>query len=939
MPVHPARRFASFVAGFLLVVSSARAQSTYSSIIGTLADEQGAVLPGVAVTATNEGTGLVRSVVTNERGYYRVSNLPPGTYSVKAEIQGFATQERTGIVLAMGSEIPIDLKMAVAAVKESVTVTAQAPLVETTQKTVETTVSSYEVDTLPLKTRNFTDLALLAPGVGVDTTSANSNTDSISFGGFDERYKSMWLEGIDINDDVTRGGTTQSNASRHNFSQESIQEFQILANQYSAEFGRSGSGVMNILTRSGTNAYRGRTFYFLRDDAFDKKNALASGKIPFRTQQYGGTLGGPIKKDKIHFFATFERQQNDDVVTFAVPAFAIPMMKDPRTEAPRVYHTTNVFDKLTANLSSTNFLSINTLYERFMRTMQNNGGTVGADGGFGETGYSFFLNPTLTSVVGSNTSNQLRFAYSRVIHDRTPSGAVGPRVSVPGFSFGEATNYPQTRNQFNYIVMDTLTHHLNTKSGEHDLKTGFEINKSLGPRTINITFNGSFTFLRALTYDPANPTTWPTVFTISTGVPALMTSDELAEWLHRDLMLYGAFVEDQWRVLPNLTLSAGLRYDLQILGGDLHGTPLPDIPAEQFWQRMVIGDLKGINFQAYPNDKNNWAPRIGLAWSPRGGGRTVVRAGAGIFYDVIWTNDTGNVVQNYPGVFVFKYANDTRVTGIPNSTFPNLPALSTLSAQGSSSVQMPNPGALNPRTDQFSGGFQHQLTSNMAVSVDGIYSVGLHYPRDWNVNAIHADGTYPIEPKGTIMTVSDFGNLIHAKQVQVRLDRRSRDGLSYRAAYTWMNVKTYSASPVDNDNRNADWGPAPNDVRHRFVLSGGYLVPKIDVRVGGILTTSSAPPYNIISGVDTNKDRTTNDRPAGVDYNAGRGDSYVNVDLRASKLIRFGGRQVEVLWEMFNLFNKVNYGGFVGNMVATNFGKPTYALPPFQSQLGIRFDF
>ena len=933
-------RVISFVVVFVAVaVLAAHAQSTYSTIVGTLVDDQGAVLPGVTLTVANEGTGLVRTAVTNERGYYRVANLPPGTYSVKAELQGFAIQARTSIVLAMGSEIPIDLKMAVASLKENVTVTAQAPLIETTQKTVETTVSSHEVDTLPLKTRSFTDLALLAPGVGVDTTSANSNTDSISFGGFDERYKSMWLEGVDINDDVTRGGTTQSNASRHNFSQESIQEFQILANQYSAEFGRSGSGVMNILTRSGTNNYRGRAFYFLRDDAFDKKNALASGKIPFRTQQGGGTLGGPIEKDKIQFFATFERQQNDDVVTFAVPAFAIPMMKDPRTEAPRLYHTTNVFDKITANLSPNNFLAINTLYETFMRTMQNNGGTVAADGGFNETGYSFFMNPTLTSVLGANTSNQFRFAYSRVIHDRTPSGAAGPRVSVPGFSFGEATNYPQTRDQFNYIVMDALTRHMNTKSGEHNLKTGFEVNKSLGPRTINITFNGAFTFLRSVAFDAANPATWPTVFTISTGVPALMTPDGLAEWLHRDVMIYGAFVEDQWRVMPNLTLSAGLRYDLQILGGDLRGTPLPDIPAAEFWRRMVIGDLQGINFQAYPNDKKNWAPRVGLAWSPLGSTKTVVRAGAGIFYDVIWTNDTGNVVQNYPGVFVFKYANDTRLTGIPNSSFPNLPPLSTLSAQGSSSVQMPNPGALNPRTNQFSGGFQHQLATNMALSVDGIYSRGLHYPRDWNVNAILPDGSYPIEPKGTIMTVSDFGNVISAKQLQVRLDQRSARGLTYRAAYTWMNVRIYSTSPVDNYDRNADWGPAPNDVRQRVVLSGGYLVPRLDVRVGSIMTASSAPPYNITSGVDTNKDRVTNDRPAGIGYNAGRGDTYFNLDLRASKLIRFGSRQVEVLWEMFNLFNTVTYGGYVGNMVSTNFGRPTYALPPFQSQIGIRFDF
>ena len=213
------------------------------------------------------------------------------------------------------------------------------------------------MDDLPVKGRQFVDLALLAPGVTVDTASANSATDSISFGGFNEQFKSLWLEGIDINDEVTGGGSGLSNASRHTFSQESVQEFQIVANQYSVEFGRSGSGVINILTKSGSNRLAGRGYYFLRDDAFDKPNAFATGKVPFRQQQFGATLAGPIVRDRVHYFASYERQIYDDVVTVNIPAFVLPIITDPRTEVPRPLRQHNFFGKLTATMSPRHYLS------------------------------------------------------------------------------------------------------------------------------------------------------------------------------------------------------------------------------------------------------------------------------------------------------------------------------------------------------------------------------------------------------------------------------------------------------------------------------------------------------------------------------------------------------------------------------------------------------
>jgi hypothetical protein len=790
------------------------------------------------------------------------------------------------------------------------------------------------VDSLPVKGRQFVDLALLAPGVTVDTASANSATDSISFGGFNEQFKSLWLEGIDINDEVTGGGSGLSNASRHTFSLESVQEFQIVANQYSVEFGRSGSGVINILTKSGTNRVGGRGYYFLRDDAFDKPNAFASGKVPFRQQQFGATIGGPVVQDRVHYFASYERQIYDDVVTVNVPEFVLPVMTDPRTEVPRPLRQHNFFGKLTATLSPRHYLSATGMYGNQDRQAQDLGGNVAGDGGFNEKAHDVYLAGAVTSVFTNNVTNQMRLAYSDAVKDRFPSGEPGPRIIFPSISFGQATNFPQTREQINYIVMNTTNYHVEGGGGTHDFKGGFEINVSRGPRTINTAFNGEFLFTQDRLPVPGVPSSYPARYRTATGTGAL----------DRDVDMYAFFLEDNWRVRPGLTLSAGVRYDRQFLRGDLDGEPVPtDMPAEEFWARFVDGDLSGRNWIAYPNDKNNLGPRIGFAWDPRNDGRTVVRGGYGVFFDQIWTNDTGNVVQNYPNVFTRQLANDARVTGIANTFFPGTPPLTLLSATGSTSVQVPNPGAESPSTQQSSLGFQRQIGAQTSVSADYIHVLGLHFRRAYNANARRADGTFPLLPAGTVITVGDYGNRIKSDQLQLKFERSMANGFSLRTSYTYMKVFQFLETAVDKANLNADWGPAPNDTRHRVVVSSVYRLP-FEIQLGTVLTAMSAPPYNITTGVDSNGDRDINERPIEngtmIPPFSARGDNYFSLDLRTSRSFGLGGnRRLEVLWEMFNLTNHTNYGGYDGNMRSSFFGQPRFALPPFQGQLGIRLDF
>jgi outer membrane receptor protein involved in Fe transport len=920
--------------GVALLPAPAWAQSTNATVDGTIRDDQGGVLPGATVTVVKSDTGLTRSVVTGERGSYRVSELPPGRYTIKVDLPGFASVERQDIVLAPGSNLTLNLDLKVAAVQESVTVTGQSPLIETSQKSLETNISPAEVDDLPVKGRQFVDLALLAPGVTVDTASAGSATDSISFGGFNEQFKSLWLEGIDINDEVTGGGSGLSNASRHTFSQETVQEFQIVANQYSVEFGRSGSGVINILTKSGSNRLSGRGYYFLRDDAFDKPNAFAAGKVPFRQQQFGATVAGPVVRDRVHYFASYERQIYDDVVTVNVPAFVLPIITDPRTEVPRPLRQHNFFSKLTATLATRHYLSATGMYGNQDRKAQDLGGNIAGDGGFDEKAHDVYLAGAITSVFTNNFTNQLRLAYSDAVKDRFPSGEPGPRIIFPSISFGQATNFPQTREQINYIVMNTMNLHREGRGGTHDFKGGFEINVSRGPRTINTAFNGEYLFTADALPVAGVASTFPARYRTATGTGAL----------DRDVDMYAFFFEDNWRIAPGLTLSAGVRYDLQYLRGDLAGEPLPaDVSAEEFWARFAEGDLAGRNWIAYPNDKNNVGPRIGFAWDPGNTGRTVVRGGYGVFFDQIWTNDTGNVVQNYPNVFTQQFANDARVTGIPNTFFPGTPPPSLLSATGSTAVQVPNAAAESPSTQQSSIGIQRQVGSHNSVSADYIHVLGLHFRRAYNANARRPDGTFPLLRSGTVITVGDYGNRIDSDQVQLKFERRMSNNLSLRTAYTYMRVFQFLETAVDKTNRDADWGPAPNDTRHRVVLSSVYRAP-FDIQLGTIITAMSAPPYNITTGVDSNGDRDINERPIEngvmIPPFSARGDRYFTIDLRTSRSFRLPGeRRIEVLWEMFNLTNTKNLGGYDGNMRSTFFGQPRFALPPFQGQLGVRLDF
>jgi hypothetical protein len=947
------RNFRTWLLAVLLagVTSAGWAQTTTGTILGEVTDSTGGQLPGVTVTAVNQANGLTRETVTDETGTYRFAAMPPGVYTLKASLAGFKEAQRADLRLAINSQLVAPFQLEVGGLEETITVTEQAPLVDTTENVVRTLVDTQQIASLPLKSRDFLDLTLLAPGVVADQGSASGGqTDSISFGGMSENYKSIWLEGVDFNDEVTGGGSSLSSATRIALAQEAIQEFQVMANSYTAEFGRSASGAINILTKSGGNAVRGSGFYFRRDDAFDKPNYFAEIVPPFKIEQYGATVGGPIVQNRLFYFGSWEKRANDRSVQVNIPLsirdYVASLGYDTRTDIPVTTSENNVFAKGTYLASRSNTVNVSYMYDHRDLFNQQTGGNSAGDHGYDDQRRAWFVVGNLTSVLRSNLVNELRVSASHQALDRVlPAGSTSkPEIRFPTVQFGRASNVPQGRSQDNYIVTNATSLNFVAK-GSHDLKFGFEANIVPTTSTINQSFNGLFEFLQDRPVVPGDPTSLP--FRFTQGVEL---RGELAA-LTRDVNIYSAFVNNQWRPVSNLTINLGVRYDWQLWRGDLNGQDIPDdVPIEQFWVRQITGDLRGQNFKPVPNDMNNIAPRLGVTWDPWSDGRMVVRAGYGIYYDQINTTTMRGVVAGYPGFITSQIANDSRSGAlIPNDFFPNLPTRSFPESAGTA-FRIASNSAESPYTHQMTIGTTRQLGTDYAVSFDYVYLRGESFPVTRNVNARRADNTFPLIASGTRLLLYADEAPMRIHQAQWRIQKRFANRLGFLLGYTLGSAKTVAnnETPSNHYDLMADWGPTANDVRHRFVSNVIYELPW-GFQAGTIVTANSAPPYNIILGTDANRDGDNFDRPAGVGYNAGRGDRFFQTDIRLSKKVTFGRVTGEVLWEMFNVFNTVNLNNFNGNQSSapgqtaigrpTGFGTARQAFDPFQGQLGFKLLF
>ncbi|MEA2239809.1 MAG: hypothetical protein QOC81_4533 [Thermoanaerobaculia bacterium] len=950
---------------FAVVPFSAFAQSSNGSISGNVADATGAALPGVTVTAVNTGTGISRSSVANSTGHYEIQLLSPGTYSVSGELSGFAPVKYDKIVVNVGTDSTVNFTLK-QGVSESVTVTASAPLVDTTRSEVSSVVNEKAIENLPTNGRNFIDFVLTTPGVVKDVRAGD-----ISFAGQRGTLNSLVIDGAN-NDNTFFGqslGRTGSGRAPYQFSQDAVKEFQVNTNAYSAEYGRAGGAVINVVTKSGTNEFHGTAFDFLRDrryNANDYINTIQTPprvKGPYHFDQYGASLGGPIVSDKHFFFANYDAQRNsiDNPILLGVAASAVPADAASQAGYAKIVALAGTYQK-TQNqdvfllktdheLFSKDHLSLRYNRQKFTGGNFENGNSSNA---LQHTGDSLVQTDTLSfvnsTVLTNSLFNELRGQYAK---DSEPgkanSGLPEAQVnqgSVRVLNIGSNTFSPRETTIKRHQIADTLTDVI----GSHTVKGGFDVNQDKILNYFPGNFFGSYSFSSLANFQNGVAASYLQAFA-GPGTTGPIT--------HPDMTEYAAFVQDQWQFSPTLTFNGGLRYDFQKIAQPSVKNPDAQLLAA------------GIDTSVVPEDHNNISPRVGFAWTPAAADRTVIRGGYGIFYGRTPAIMIGTAHSNN-GINV-------QTLSFTGALIPTYPAIYSAIPTG---VTLPKPTIFafdkdfqNPRVEQGSLGIERGLTNDIAVSVTYQYVKGSDLPRSIDINVSNPTTvTAPIVSAATGASLGTasftrytgrpFTNFARIIQFQssansqyngltLDIQKRFSNNWQMRLAYTYSKVKDdrpdatavvpgtddpkYAQDPL---NLHGDWAPGDNDVPHRIVLSGvwsldGYAQHTEGFAkaifggwsISGIAAWQSGQPYTAFTSVDLNNDgNARNDRAPGIARNTYRLPSQFSVDPRITKEIGlFSGARVQLIAEAFNLFNRSNVSGVRNTYyaVATTAGVPS----------------
>jgi hypothetical protein len=972
------------ILALLLVCATANfaaAQQTTGNIQGRVTDAQGAAVPGVTVTGRNSATGFIRTEVSDAEGAYRLNALPVGTYDITAELQGFTKFERKEVIVNVGQAANIDVTLNVAGVQEAVTVTGESPMIETSASSVGGVVDVARLENLPLNGRQFANAAISIPGVGLgyhsDPTKSTQYSPQIAGG--NGRNVNYQIDGGDNNDD-TVGGLLQL------FPLEAIQEFNFITSRYKAEYGRSNGGVMNIITKSGTNDFKGSWFTLFRDASLNsitesEKRAEAE-KQDYRRWQYGGSAGGPIVQNKAHFFGAFERTQQD---TFQV-VDTLGLFPDQDGIFATPYRENLITGKVTAQVTPAQFLSV-----RYGRN--TNSQPYGADphiplSGWGTSENSFnSINANHNFVLGGSKLNEFIFQYADFAN-AISANSLDPQISFPNtVSIGQNTNTPQQTQQKKYQFRDDFSWTVPGMGGlGHDFKAG--VNYIRQPRLF-ITFNtgtGDYAYVLG-TNDIGGPVT--TVSLQGGAAEANIPNSQL-----------GLYFQDDFRVNDRITLNLGFRYDY-LDGWAIDQSKSPNFVilqnaanAGRFAGQKAFRDFG----KSSKEDANNWQGRAGIAWDVRGDGLDLVRAGYGRYFDVGYTN--ANILFaaiNATGIgagTIFSVTDPEGITRNDGQPFHVGDPISTIQSQNEAGGALPlnshiaSPRIRQPYSDQFSIGWSHQLNAATAVDVDYVHSEGRDLGWRIRLNQVNPGDSarqfadLGISPADFNIDISDGKSRFDGVNIGIR--RRMSGGLQFSTWYSLSSAKSLTGNASDELNNNniqnhldpyadVQFGPSGrSDARHRVSLSAVWQAPW-GITVAPVFRFRSALPINLTEGLDLNantQNTDITDTAFGFDgfnddgtakykeigacetINCGRGASQSTFNLRVSKGFRLiGTARVEAIAEIFNLFNAKNPSGFTGRRFLSDgtansaFMQPTEFAGDFQNpeqrvgQLGFRFTF
>src|SRR5262245_1977747 len=980
------------ICALAVAAAPAMAQQTTGNIQGRIIDAQKAAVPGVTVTAKNTATGFTRSEVTDAEGLYRLNALPVGTYEIRAELSGFATYERKDVVVSVGQNVDLNIDMNVAGVAESVKVTAELPLIQTTNSSVGGVVDTGRIENLPLNGRQFANLAVTIPGVGLgfhsDPTKSTQYSPQINGG--NGRNVNYQIDGGDNNDD-TVGGLLQL------FPLEAIQEFNVVTSRSKAEYGRSNGGVMNIVTKSGTNQPQGSFFELFRDKSM---NALTTTerltgedagvdpeKGDYRRNQFGGSIGGPIVHDKAHFFFAAERTQQD--TTQAVSTGGLFPQFDGVFKTP--YRENLLTGKVTAAMNAQQYLTVR--YGRNTNSQPYGASANTAPNAWGDSGNTFnSINVNHNWVLGGSKLNEFIFQYADFANHISAASTDPFQLFPSGVSAGQSPNTPQTTEQHKFQFRDDFSWHMAGGGGlGHDFKAG--VNFINEPRLF-ITFNsGKGVFQYTHLDNTLN------------GPISVVTENDGDASANIPLKQYGFFIQDDWHATSRIVANIGLRYDL-IDGYQFDQSLNPNfVRFQTFGAAGAFAGIKGLeNFGKSPqNDTNNWQPRLGMAWDLRGDGRDVVRAGWGIYMDMAYTNSNALfAASDATGKGFGTVVNIDNQQGIrnPDGSFYQVgqPISNIISQNQADTSTIPlfgqwtDPRLQMPYTRQTALGWSHQLMANTVLTVDYVNAQG----RDLNVRP--RINTFPVGAANTVRRLAFTGLTPNAAGTRPAIaaghsdynaaifgvKRRMTNGIDFTATYTLADAKSTIGTSSDELNANNLQDAAllyddpkvngPNtrtDSRHSGTLAGVFLVKGFNI--APIFIFRSPLPVSITEGLDTNQNGERNDIPVkayqfnGLNadgtvnvkeigncetYNCGRGAWRTQLNLRVSRSFHvMGTARIEAIGEIFNLFNAQNPSGFITTrLLGTGAPNPDFMRPAnysgdFQQpeqrvgQIGFRFSF
>jgi outer membrane receptor protein involved in Fe transport len=794
----------------LLSASIAVAQQGTADIRGRVIDQQGGVLPGVAIVARNQDSGLFRETISGSDGTFLMSGMTPGVYVVTAELQGFKKYEQRDVRLEVGRAAQIELKLEVGGLTEAVTVSGEAPLVDTTSNEIGGHISAQEFVDTPSFNRNFAGYLGMLPGVVATISATTFGADSISVAGQNVRNVNYTMDGSN-NNDTFNGGNGGAQAR---VPVEAVQEFQLLTSQFDAEYGLASGGIVNSVSKQGTNQYHGAAFLFYQDQTLAAKEYFARlenlDEAESKQQQWGGTLGGPIVRDRAHYFFSVERILLDAGVTTNIPTR--PDLNRTDFEQSRVWNTYLRGDH---QLNANNTWGLRWLRETSPQPLQIQATNHTPSRHEAETDVDWTIVGNLSSVIGSTMVNTLRVSAVKedVFFGNPRFNAGEPQSSLPPqlnyLSFQDQQSARANRRlDAAYGADNVFAWFVPNKGGDHDMKFGVNYLYS-GLRVQDFgNMNGTFTINSDLAFDRNNPRTYPE--RLSIRVP-----DALDFFMKGHFI--GVFAQDKWKLTNDFTLNLGVRYDLEIL-------PTPN----------RVNPLFADDPEGYPRDFNNVAPRLGFSWALDESGRSAVRGGMGLFYQrtayTFLTNMFGQGAR-FSNSFIVNFPTNNFDPGPRQGQFPTDPRLtagpvvdrnliSALYPEGTTvrnggTVRFDNPDRENAYARQYSVGYERQVGASMGVSVDFIRSEQRNQYVLKELNPIVRDGTLATQTNrrlnpligttadwaASVVTLVNAG-YINYNTIQVSGTKRLSNNWSARMSYAYSrgrgNVATGQADLADS---------------------------------------------------------------------------------------------------------------------------------------------